>query len=280
MCTTHPPNKGVPQVSIQAEVEVITPERAQTLLEKMDVNRAVREGRVKSYASDLKSGNWLLTGESIKLDNAGVLIDGQHRLLAVIESGMDLETVVVYGIDPDAQIAMDAGAVRSLADHLKFAGEAHYRTLAAALIVRHNRLQGTPTKHDAPTHQRALAILRESPGLRDSVEATLGVARSPLRLPGGFVAALHYEMSDINSDDAERFWDQVIRGVGLEEDSAIMRLRERLLANAASKNVKLDRVMVWALVIKAWNAFREGTPVKQLRWRRGGSDPEPFPTLK
>jgi len=32
-----------------------------------------------------------------------------------------------------------------------------------------------------------------------------------------------------------------------------------------------------ALVIKAWNAYRDGAPVRQLKYRIGGANPEKFP---
>jgi hypothetical protein len=37
--------------------------------------------------------------------------------------------------------------------------------------------------------------------------------------------------------------------------------------------------MALGLIVKAWNAYRAGEPVKVLKYRAGGDKPEPFPEL-
>lgn len=46
----------------------------------------------------MKTGRWVLNGETICFDSNGVLRDGHHRLLAIIESGVTIEVLVVRGV--------------------------------------------------------------------------------------------------------------------------------------------------------------------------------------
>jgi len=67
--------------------------------------------------------------------------------------------------------------------------------------------------------------------------------------------------------------------VNLAEDSSILALRNYMSrAIAATSRSKITADLAVALTIKAWNAYREGDPVRALSYRRGGASPETFPT--
>lgn len=95
--------------------ESITPEKAKHYLEKNTNNyRGVNRGRVHSYANDMKKGLWQSNGEAIKFAENGTLLDGQHRLMAIVESGVTLEYPVVYGVENNVDL-FDIGGARSSA---------------------------------------------------------------------------------------------------------------------------------------------------------------------
>ena len=50
---------------------------------------------------EMQDGKWRLNGKTICFDSTGRLLNGQHRLSAVVRSGVTLTTVVVRGLDPD-----------------------------------------------------------------------------------------------------------------------------------------------------------------------------------
>lgn len=95
-------------------------------------NRSIRPQHVDVLARDMEAGHWQMTGEAIKLDTAGNLIDGQHRLSAVLASGCAIQMLVAFGLAPESQQAMDAGARRSASDALSFAGMSNTASLAHA----------------------------------------------------------------------------------------------------------------------------------------------------
>jgi len=67
-------------------LEQITPDKARKYLENNKDNRNIREKRVGAIARDIQSGKWEVTHQSVAFDKTGRVIDGQHRLTAIIKA--------------------------------------------------------------------------------------------------------------------------------------------------------------------------------------------------
>lgn len=67
---------------------VVTPALAKQWLEKNTNNRNVNFAKVKKMAKDMREGHWDTTHQGIAIATDGTLVDGQHRLMAVVESGV------------------------------------------------------------------------------------------------------------------------------------------------------------------------------------------------
>lgn len=99
---------------MKTTIETITPEVAKTyLLANTKSQRAVRHAWVVSLAAMIKSGEFILTHQGIAFDSNGVLIDGQHRLLAIALADKPVEMMVTRGVDPEVWGATDQGVVRT-----------------------------------------------------------------------------------------------------------------------------------------------------------------------
>ena len=94
-------------------------------------NRKASSSQAGKYAKDMRCDNWLVTGQSITFTQDGVLQDGQHRLLASVESGMPLTTVVVYGVEDRAFAVTDSGKVRTNGEILAMLGYDNSNELSA-----------------------------------------------------------------------------------------------------------------------------------------------------
>lgn len=93
--------------------EVITPELARKYLERNTDNyRILQIKRVEQYAQEMISGNWERNGESIKFNKDGKLVDGQHRLHAVIKANIPVKIYVTRDID-NSVVLFDSGYNRS-----------------------------------------------------------------------------------------------------------------------------------------------------------------------
>lgn len=115
-------------------IETITPNKAKKMLEMNTCNRTVRETRVREYANEMTAGRWRLTGQGIVIFEDGRVADGQHRLLAVIESGVTIQTPVARGAKEEAMSAIDIGAKRTVADYMHLHHDVKNATKVCAAV--------------------------------------------------------------------------------------------------------------------------------------------------
>lgn len=110
-------------LQITSEVVTITPQIASLWLDKFNNpnNRKIYEDRVKNYAQRIVRGEWLL-GDALKFDKNGVLIDGQHRLSAVIHTNQPVQFLVLRGFEPESAQVLDRGMLRSLSHVAQLSG--------------------------------------------------------------------------------------------------------------------------------------------------------------
>lgn len=110
----------------------ITPDVAAELLAlNTKGQRTISRDAVERYAVDMSTLDWVFNGAAILISNTNELLDGQHRLSAIIESGESQVVLIVRGIDPVAMATIDAGRRRSYADSLKIRGYANHTAVAA-----------------------------------------------------------------------------------------------------------------------------------------------------
>lgn len=99
-------------------IETINPDKALLYLKFNTNNRPFRESHVKALAFDMMNGDWQVTHQGIAFDTTGRLIDGQHRLRAIIESGVPIQIQVTRGCSSSSFSILDRGANRSPSDIL------------------------------------------------------------------------------------------------------------------------------------------------------------------
>ena len=262
-------------------LRLVTPDVAAKLLENKAPNRNLSSAIVKKYASAMLANEWYEAGDPVRINIYGQLMDGQHRLAAIIESGCSIELLIVEGVQPDAMMVLDTGRKRSLRDVLAIKGEERPSELATAInadiiyTATGETRRGVSSLDVRLDHISGLRHLSQHPGLR------LGAAqgqriRMALRGPGGMYSSLMYRFGCLDAADVEDFVDKLVEGAGLESTDPIFKLREALLRERHSQHVTEQRVL-GAWVIKMWNAYRDGEEVQHLSFRAGGRAPEQYP---
>lgn len=138
----HDNNQATKETTLQpqpqARVEVITPYGAKHLLDCYnDGNRRLRPKRVALYAHQMKTGQWQMTGEPIIIGSRGRVLNGQHRLAAIVEAGVPVPMMVVSGVEDSAFKNIDNGLSRSAADVLRQCGmtDSHNAAAVARLFI-------------------------------------------------------------------------------------------------------------------------------------------------
>jgi len=86
------------------------------------VNRKKRIGTIEKYIRDRGNNLWLTTHEAVAFDWNGELVDGQHRLEMISQSGQSIKTLIVLGLDPEVRMVVDTGIPRHPHDVLKLLG--------------------------------------------------------------------------------------------------------------------------------------------------------------
>jgi hypothetical protein len=261
---------------ISSEIKKVTPEYARKLLSNNPSNRPMLLRHVNNLASSMRRGEWQLNGESIKISECGVLLDGQHRLSAIVKTGAPVDMVVISGLPLSSFHTINVGArVRTAADVLSIAGEKNYNDLAAGARI----FKCWEINKSAPQFQGftvSVAEIEDVISRHPKIRNFSSYKRSELKrmLTGSIVCFLGYVFHEANYEKADSFFDGLARGTGLESGSPILLLRDRLLANSLA-TAKLPREVICALTIKAFNAHVDGRQVGILRY----SENEKFPLI-
>ena len=244
----------------------ITPDQAKKLLLNNETNRPQTLSVIKEYAKDMREGKWELNGETIKLNADGGLLDGQHRLEACILADRAFDTFIVQVESDNAFDTIDIGKKRTGADTFHVQGEKNAALLASVmrLVVEYEKMG----KVSATSFKVTSRTLRESLGRHPTVRQSVSYAGSRrVNFTNGTVIGFcHYVFSKIDDTAALVFMDQLCLAEGLVKTDAAYILKEKLIAEklAASKYQVRNSYSV-ALIFKAWNAFRSGSPIKVLR---------------
>lgn len=114
----------------------VTPEIASIWLGCMTKNRNVSDGSKSKMTWDMVNGKWHTTHQGIAFDKDGMLCDGQHRLLSIVQSRQPQWMLVTYGLTKEAMGTIDRGKIRSLANSLQIIGHAFGTDRAAAIARR------------------------------------------------------------------------------------------------------------------------------------------------
>lgn len=202
------------------KAETITPQQASDLLERSSItfkNRNVTPSFVKRYIQDMKSGNWHAdTGETLKIDIKGRVIDGQHRLQAIVQADIDQRMWVCRGIETEMFQYIDQGKTRDLKDIMTVEEWPDPRILhvTGKMLWRYEKTlertgKGAPYAHAGSFNESDGAIYdwlqNVRPGLRSVWESYKGVVLKAYKgsdraIPESLLLYVLYQWHQNNSD--------------------------------------------------------------------------------
>ena len=158
-------SSSVPGIKF-AVVEVTPAIALEWLKRNFSRNRSLNKAAVARYAREMKAGAWRLSHQSIAFDSSGTLIDGQHRLRAVVESGCTVAFLVSHyeGLATSLEV-IDTGTVRPLASVMEIRGTVDKGTgasVSAVLNALANLISGAIRRQlSTPDMERLYAAHRE-----------------------------------------------------------------------------------------------------------------------
>lgn len=269
-----------------AAIETVTPDKALRWLSVNVYNRDLRAHHVEKLAGILIRGEWELTTDAVGFDTEGWLRNGQHRLSAIVVADIPAPVLVLRGMEARAQNVTDQNIPRSLADALKLRGEKNWYVMASMLywLYRLEYIQQTGNAHyrapsERPTTPQCLAILdTDAPRMRE-MPRNVSRVRKDLPVRTGVLAALWYRFRQIDPEEADLFVNLLAEGANLGKNDPIFVLR-RILLQQRRGYERLPDYREAAIIIKAWNAWREQKPISNLSYKYTPLVKEPFPLPK
>ena len=267
--TTTPPT---------VEIVDVTPAMAADWLALNMHNRHARRNVLTGYAADMSDGHWQFNGDTIRFCEDGSLLDGQHRLAALIDADITLPMIIVRGLAATSQETMDGGAKRKFGDVLKLRGESNSEHLSA--ILRRVTLWEAGSRKSEnnmqPTNAQMSATLDKYGWLRDILHPARSIADA-CGLTPSVVGVCWWLFSRIDQDDCEGFMTALRYGENLQRRDPIYELRGAIDRTRSGPYGSRSPVYLIAITIKAWNAYREGRKVQTISYRAGGANPDKYP---
>ena len=247
--------------------EEISPEMAKMYLARSRGNRRISELAVRRLAAAMKAGEWTDSSDCIAFDTNGVLINGHHRLNAVIAANCCVVMQVMYGLPPEAVSTIDTGKVRSASDIVEFRrggiDNTRRRAAAARLFLSFRRYEGFDVSAAKNATKKQLA---------DCVLANL--ADTPLHydIEGGRFSSQILAFETIakafyDHEMVDEFLQKLADLVGLEDGSPILALRGAFVGAFGNKRLSgVDMsIRATSYIIKAFSMYKEGEKCKRIR---------------
>lgn len=244
----------------------VSPEIARKWLDRNAVNRSLRQGKVEQYARDMAAGRWTLGESAICFGVDGHLLNGQHRLHAVIKANVTVIFLVIRNMPVEAMPNMDIGTARTAGDVLHFEGEHNTHALAAVtkqcLLYTDGRIY-KDNRSQVCSPSELSGFLAEHPEIRHSVKTSLA-ARKSLDAPPSAIGAAHWIIAGVNGTPlADLYVNQLSTRVGEPEGSPILAVDSRLRELRRYRSKLPGRDYIY-LLIKGWNHYAKGSSVRVI----------------
>lgn len=276
------PPKGTPPGKPWALLVNVTPELAAQFLDLNDHNRNLRWDEIDAAARDIENDAYDLNGETGKFDRNGKMLDGQHRMNAIVKAKKPVEMFLVFGLEPEVQDTVDTGLKRTIGDQLTLAGNYNGVVLGSLARWAIQWQNGTRAKGAAikPTHREIKGFIKENPIIRDAVEFAISARRDYRSIQVSVWGMSWWLFTGTQgSTEAEEFLNNVIKGADIGTGHPAYELRERI-RRAVEAQQRLNRFEQIALMITAWNAWQDRRHVTTIRLPTGGLTPKNFPEPK
>lgn len=260
---------------MHTEVKTIDKVEADRLLNLNTSNRPVSKNNLESIKKALASGEWKENGESIKISHDGVLLDGQHRLMAISQTGIPLNTLIVSGLSKDVFTTLDIGKTRGAGDMLALKGVESYNVIAAAvnlyLIWKNTGSLKSPSNANRPSKAKIVEVALKDDRFSDVLRK--GSNFSASYIGRSVFLFLNVAFSEYDEDKSDEFFEHLTNPDYVTTPKIVMLLREQLIAGSTGNNRHNKQYKI-ALVFKAFSYFCSGKSPRQLGVRMHGEAAE------
>jgi len=233
----------------------------------------------RKYARSMAAGRW----EEPSLDPIGFTVDGllangQHRLSAVIEAGWSGDMLIAYDVPEENFLVHDTGRHRLAAQFVRLPHAKVIASMARLILWYDERHPASPrgggTLFD---NDEILAFVDDSANTDLLVECARDAenVKKNTGLPPSVHGAVLFiaRRGGADADRVASWVDGLQSGAGLEVNDPRLALRNKL---ARQTTIRRDQVVMWYLVVRAFNAHMAGRTLGSLLGHTDG----PIPVIK
>lgn len=237
------------------DIVLVTPALATEYLTKNTGNRPIKRSKVRLYRRILREGAWSLTTDAVGFDVTGRLVNGQHRLTAIIEENRAAWLSVQRNLHIRAQTVIDRGSRRSVADAL-ILGRGKFAPVAAR--VARTMIYLLEDRRGDLTDDEVVAHVDAYKPLYDWLQG-LGLVRQRVSAPVLAAVGIAWLAS---SKPAIEFAEKMYAPVGLSAGSPILPAI-RIANEPALGNVPRHKVML--RILRCLMAYFRGENIAHKR---------------
>lgn len=278
---------NIDDYNVSVYLRNVTPKFASEILAKFNTkNRKVLPSHVAALANNMINGTWRFNGDTIRFDANGTLIDGQHRLMAIVKSGKTIPCLFVVGLDPDTikcvDIAIKPRNLKNLLemDFVKDAGlisaSIRRRFVIAAGSVGVTSIQKSPGGNVSGLGSTVIdrvATIEEQYSFYYEHESVINELVSLGRTLykrcqllgasdiGGVAIHLVVDLC-YNYERVKDFFEAILQGSPIQYLNSI----HLMLVRDKTSVKKMTGMYRQSLIAKVWNYFAKGKEVKYVNY--------------
>ena len=259
---------------VSVMVRRFTPKQAQKLLDKSEEmandgtalrNRPVNSHRVHRYSEMMRDGQWKMTGEPIQIHSDGYLLNGQHRLHAMVDAGIELDIVVVENVDDDSFRVMDTGMARRPSDAILDLDVPSKTTVMASarLLVALDAGLSIANSHElrlVTRQDQADFVAANLEWYQNNIARAVKVGTHRIGTTTAWAAFLKLTDSAGAADKGIEFLDGVASGVNLDDGDPRLALRSWLLSQSGTPTP-----ILLGTILRSFNDWVAGRTRKMVR---------------
>lgn len=249
------------------QLETITPSVAKLYLASANaLNRALSAATVEAYTRAIMADAWEVTHQGIAFDLNEMLIDGHHRLTAIVRAGKSVQMYVTRGLPPHVVAVVDGGRSRTVQHQFRLTGDVRSSAYLAGVrtCLRLLRSGGTAEGLSDATDFRYTRtdIVKFETDYPAETEWLRVRAYGKRQHPSAVKGAMMFYYRAF-PDVANDFYEKLFSGAMLAPRSAVLAYSNWLY----SRN-KLGRqenpMKIARLAIRAMEAHRHNQPLEKL----------------
>jgi len=267
---------------------IITPQKAKELLANNPMNRKVKTPNLMFLINQIEDGEFEYIGESIKIDVNGAIIDGQHRLLACVQTGKPIDVELIEDLPTSVFKKIDTGAKRTPNDTFYIEGIPNYTSMTA--IVKKlvyfsiGKLRSNTT---VPlTNKKMLEIYNAN---SDVIHSTFNEIRRFFKKGQHLITSSHASavacaliLTGENREMVMDFFREIYTGSqdgSIVKSTSAINLRNKIISIKLSKDKELTNIALSSYLFYAFRLYKAGSKAKRMNTPKNLENPTKF-TLK